>query len=169
MNDPTPYQFPLPALPEKWQAYKPLLVIGAIVSFVAFDLWLAGNSFMNMFMGLFFLFFASFKLMDINAFADGFCGYDLIAARSRAYAYAYPFIELLLAVSYLSGFAPLFTNGFTLLLMAVGGAGVIHSISKGRKLNCACLGKVMSVPLSVVSVVENLGMGLMALLMLFML
>jgi hypothetical protein len=46
--------------------------------------------------------------------------------------------------------------------MAISGAGVIKSILSGQKLKCACLGTSLNVPLSMVSVIENVGMGAMA-------
>ena len=46
--------------------------------------------------------------------------------------------------------------------MLISSIGVIKSLRSGMNIKCACLGTVLSVPLSTVSVVENLGMGLMA-------
>ncbi len=121
---------------------------------------------MQAFMGLFFCFFALFKLLDVRGFASGFANYDMIARRWRFYAYAYPFIELALGLAYLAGWKIEAVNIATLLLMAISAAGVIRTLASGRKLDCACLGTFIQVPLSVVTIVENAGMAVMAALML---
>lgn len=143
------------------EAYKPLIVIMALAMLAACALSAAGLSFMHGFMGLFFLIFAMFKLFDLKGFADGFSTYDLIAKPFRPYAYAYPFMELALALAYLSLWQPQTTYLATLVLMAVSAAGVLRGVRRGG-ISCACLGTTLNVPLSTVSVVENVGMGLMA-------
>lgn len=153
------------------QRYKPLLVIIATVAFSSAALALVDghiHRFMECFMGLFFVNFAMFKLINLQGFADGFAMYDLIAKRSRAYALAFPFIELGLGLMYLAAFLPIMTNILTLILMLVSGAGVIKAIITGDKhLQCACLGTRLNVPLSTVSVIENFGMASMAIFMLW--
>jgi hypothetical protein len=148
------------------KAYFPLIVIVAIAFLGAFALHVAHLSFMASFMGLFFLLLAMFKFFDLRGFADGFTTYDLIAKKYRPYAYAYPFMELALGVAYLSGVALTFTSLATVILMTVSAVGVFKEVSRGSKIKCACLGTALSVPLSTVSIVENVGMGAMALWML---
>jgi len=148
---------------KKIKAYLPLIIvltISCIMSAATHNL--ANIKFMNGVMGYFLCLLAMFKLFDIAGFADGFQMYDLIAKKYRTYAYCYPFIELSLGLAYLSNFAPFITNIFTLLIMSISAIGVIKSLQKGMNIKCACLGTVLSVPLSTISVVENIGMGLMA-------
>lgn len=153
------------------QRYKPLLVIIAAVAFSSAALALVDghmHRFMECFMGLFFVNFAMFKLINLKGFADGFAMYDLIAKRSRTYALAFPFIELGLGLMYLAAFLPVITNFLTLIVMLVSGAGVFKAVVTGDKnLQCACLGTSLNVPLSTVSVIENFGMASMAILMLW--
>lgn len=144
------------------KAYQPLIVIVATVFFSAVALRQTGFSFMHGFMGLFLVTFAMFKFFDLKGFADGFSTYDLLAARWRGYAFAYPFIELGLGLAYLSWWHPAFIYFLTVVVMGVSAFGVVRSIRSGQKIKCACLGTILKVPLSTVSVVENLGMGLMA-------
>jgi len=113
-------------------------------------------------MGFFFCLLSMFKLFDIEGFADGFQMYDIIGKRFRVYAYAYPFIELILGLSYLAKTTPFLTNLITLVLMTISAIGVIKSVKAGMDLHCACLGTILKVPLSTVSIVENVAMGLMA-------
>jgi len=152
--------------------YWPLVVILLVITIAAAvqELAVAGWSWMNFaheFMGLFFLIFALFKFFDLKGFAEGFQMYDLLAQRSRAYALAFPFIEFSLALLYLSRTAPIATNSLTFIIMSVSAVGVIKSLVKGLDFKCACLGTLLKVPLSTVTIVENVGMGLMALWMLF--
>jgi hypothetical protein len=93
--------------------------------------------------------------------------YDLVAKRIRVYAYLYPFIELGLGLAYLSFFIPILTYLVTIVVMLVGAIGVIKSLKTGLKINCACMGTVLDVPLSTVTLTEDIGMGVMSLIMLF--
>lgn len=121
---------------------------------------------MAWFMGVFFLVFASFKLIGYRMFAEMFQGYDIIAKRFQPYAYAYPFIELILAALYLTNSIPLGRDVFTVVIMGVGSIGVAEELQRRTGIHCACLGNVIKLPLSTTSLVEDVGMGLMALTML---
>jgi hypothetical protein len=127
--------------------------------------WVGG---LRWFMGTFFVVFAAFKLVGYGMFAAMFAGYDVIAKRTEAYAYAYPFIELSLGILYLLSLVPTARDLLTLLIMGIGTIGVAQEIRKRSGIHCACLGNVIKLPLSTVSLVEDVGMGLMALAMLLM-
>lgn len=100
-------------------------------------------------------------------FADGFQKYDLIAKRYRPYALVYPFIELALGLAYLAHFNSVATNFALVIVMTIGTLGVLTALQKGLDVACACLGTVLKVPLSTVAVVEDVGMAVMAAIMLF--
>jgi copper chaperone CopZ len=116
---------------------------------------------MSHFMGGWFLVFSFFKLLDVRAFADAYRMYDLVAARSRGYALAYPFIELGLGIAFLLRLAPVPVNAITLVVMLVSLAGVLRTVLAKRKIRCACLGAVFNLPMTYVTVAED---GLMALM-----
>jgi hypothetical protein len=116
----------------------------------------------------FFLVFSFFKLLNLQAFADAYATYDLVAAKSRAYALAYPFLELALGIAYLVRFQPFATNLATLVLMTIGTVGVARSLLSGDRIQCACLGTVFNLPMSSVTLIEDLSMALMAAAMLVM-
>ncbi len=122
---------------------------------------------MHFFMGFFLCQFAMLKLFHPSDFADGFQMYDLIAAKSRAYAYIYPLIELGLGLCYLGFIFPIATYIITILVLGTGAVGVIKALHKGLDLRCACMGTVLDVPLSTVTLTEDLGMVIMALFLLF--
>ncbi len=152
-------------------SYMPLLtIIGlillVIVSLSIKDLQVGTFSFakaMTNFMAGFFLVFSGFKLLDIKGFAEGYYTYDLLARRFFNYGYIYPFIELGLGLSYLTRFMLPQVNLVTLIVMTLSSLGVLNAISKKRKIQCACLGTVIKLPLTYVTLVEDLGMAAMAL------
>jgi hypothetical protein len=117
---------------------------------------------MRHFMAGFFLVFSFFKLLDLPAFAVSYSSYDILARRWLWYGYAYPFIELALGLAYLANFWPVVTNAATVVVMAVSTIGVIQSLVSRRKIRCACLGAVFNLPMSVVTLSEDLLMVLMA-------
>lgn len=121
-----------------------------------------GMAWMHYFMGLFLTCFALLKIFNPGKFADGFEMYDLLAKRSRAYALAYPYIELALGLAYLSFTAPLVTYSLTIAVMVLGAIGVIKALREGLDINCPCMGSVLNVPLSTVTLTEDLGMAAMA-------
>jgi hypothetical protein len=118
------------------------------------------------FMAGFFLVFSFFKLLNLTAFADAYAGYDIVAARWRGYGFVYPFVELALGAAYLTGFQPLATNVVTLVVMGVSTVGVVQSLLARRKIRCACLGTVFNLPMSSVTLTEDLLMVGMAAAML---
>jgi copper chaperone CopZ len=121
---------------------------------------------MSVFMGGFFLLFSFFKLLDLRGFAAAYQSYDVVAQRVPAYAFAYPFIELALGVAYVLHLWPMLVNGVTLVLMLVGSIGVLQSLLSRRKIKCACLGTVFNLPMTSVTLIEDLLMAAMAAAML---
>ena len=124
--------------------------------------------FMNTYMAAFFLVFASFKLVNIRNFADSFAQYDPIAKRSRVYALSYPFIELVLGIMYATSTAVNLANLTTILVMGIGTIGVVQAINSKKSIKCACLGGFFNLPMSSVTLFENLTMVGMAILMIFL-
>lgn len=120
------------------------------------------------FMAGFFLVFAGFKMLDLKGFAQGYRTYDLIAQKSVSYGYMYPFLELFLGFLYLAKYDLVIANIITIVVMGISGAGVVKSLLDGKKFQCACLGTLIKVPLTSVTLFEDFGMALMAALMLLM-
>ncbi|QDV75309.1 heavy-metal-associated domain-containing protein [Botrimarina mediterranea] len=151
--------------------YKPLLlvvayVLGATAIAESIHGEVVWPRAMSYFMGFFFLGFAFFKLLDIPAFADAFSSYDIVAKRNRAYALAYPWIELALGILFVSRTLPILANCLTAIVMAVGLVGVAGAVLRKQTIQCACLGTVFNLPMSVVTIVENSVMLAMAIFML---
>jgi copper chaperone CopZ len=123
---------------------------------------------MRYFMAGFFLVFSFFKLLDVRAFASAYAGYDLLAARWQGWGLVYPFVELALGMAYLANFNPLLINWATVIIMGFSAIGVIRAVRSKTQIQCACLGTVFKLPMSTVTIVEDLGMVLMAAAMLAM-
>jgi copper chaperone CopZ len=148
-----------------WATYRPLFTLVALLALVpALSLGesLSAHSWMRWFMAGFFVSFSYFKLLDISAFASSYRMYDWIAKVIPAWGLAYPFVELSLGLAYAADLAPTATNWITLVLMLVGAGGVIQSNLQKKTIRCACLGTVFNLPMSTVTIVEDLSMAAMA-------
>ena len=121
---------------------------------------------MRFFMAGFFIVFAFFKLLDVSAFANAYAGYDLLAARWRGWGTIYPFVELALGLAYLASWNLQATLWITVVVMGFSALGVIRAVLSRRNIPCACLGTVFQLPMSTVTIVEDVGMVIMAAMML---
>ena len=153
------------------QTYKPLLLVFAFITGIAITTAFSSGEFhtmrfMNNFMAGFFLTFSFFKLLDVQGFADSYSSYDLLAKKWRSYGIIYPFIELALGIAYLLAWQPQIINIITIAVMGFSSIGVIQSVMQKRKIKCACLGAVFNLPMSTVTIVEDVLMVAMALIML---
>lgn len=149
-----------------FQTYKPVLLIFfyILAATILIQLTQGFNmmQWMNHFMAGFFLAFSFFKLLDVKAFAESYSSYDILAKKWPGYGYVYPFIELALGLAYLSGLAPGFTNLVTLVVMSMSVIGVLQSVLNKRKIKCACLGAVFTLPMSSITIIENVLMIVMS-------
>lgn len=155
------------AVPGWIATYYPLLLVMALTAVVP----LATGTFMGWMMGFmagFYIVFGAFKLLDVPAFARSYAQYDIIAMHVPAWGYAYPFVELALGFGFLFWFDMRLLSWAALILSLVGAVGVTQAYSSKQTIQCACLGTVFKLPMSAVTIIENLGMAAMAAWMLFM-
>lgn len=159
----------------KENKYKKLLPLMYVFAFIfALPLIrqdLSGfNSMLYMmdFMGVFFLVFGLFKLIDLNGFVYGFQKYDFIAKRFKAYGYIYPFIEIGLGIMYLLGLMYIFQNILVLFLASIGIYTAYKYIGHADNIECVCLGTVFKLPMTWVTLSENVLMLLMVIFMMLM-
>ena len=54
---------------------------------------------------------------------------------------------------------PVATNVAEIVLMLIGAAGVLKALIDKRSIRCACLGSVLNLPMTTVSLVEDVGMA----------
>ena len=59
----------------------------------------------------------------------------------------------------------LITNAVTVVVMGFSSIGVIQSVLNKKRIQCACLGAVFNLPMSTVTIIEDLLMIVMAFVM----
>lgn len=147
--------------------YKPLIMVFFYILLVTLAVEFTYGEFslhrfMPNFMAGFFLVFSFFKLLDLAGFASSYAMYDLLAKRVYSYGFVYPFIELALGIAYLINFKPMLTNAITLSVMLFSSIGVILAVMNKQKIKCACLGTGFNLPMTTVTIIEDLLMVAMA-------
>lgn len=159
MNTPTSYA----------KGYRTLaLIVGLIAISAWFFTWRehAGiQVFMRFFMVGYFLIFGVFKLLDLKGFALTFSGYDLLAQRIKAYGYIYPFMEVALGILLLRPSPLSSLLIFIAVLSSFGAFGVLLGLKHMKGMRCACLGTIVPLPLTTISLLENVLMATMAIVM----
>ncbi len=123
---------------------------------------------MQHFMAAFFLVFSFFKLLNLKGFAESYQMYDIVAKRFNGWAFIYPFIELALGLAFLLNFNVVLTNSVTFLVMGISIIGVLQSVLNKKQIQCACLGAVFNLPMSTITIIEDLLMiGMSAWMLLY--
>ena len=150
---------------------KPIVIALILVSLSSLSLQVPNSSFnldswLTSYMGIFFLLFSFLKLLNVSGFSMTFKRYDVISKQFGPFAIAYPFIELLLALAFLTQSFLILANGATLIFMISQSIGVIQVMKNGENVQCACMGTAISLPISSLTLFENLVMISMATYML---
>jgi copper chaperone CopZ len=148
---------------------KPLLIIIFYITTASILLnykeWFLVE-FMLDFMGLFYIVFSFFKMLDLNGFKMSFGMYDPIAKKVPFYGKIYPFIETLLGLMFLMRFEIDIALIVTLIILGVTTIGVTRALLGKKLIRCACLGTTLKLPMTEATFIENAIMILMAVLML---
>ena len=166
--DPVPAPVPAPA------SFKPLVIIVSFITGVSvLAQWPFAGGFdamlwMQHFMAGFFLVFSGFKMFNLKGFADSYRMYDLGASWWPTWGLIYPFIELGLGLLYLTGESLEMAHGITIAVLGFSSIGVIRSVMSKQTIRCACLGDVFNLPMTTVTIIEDLAMVVMAAVMLAM-
>ena len=114
------------------------------------------------FMGYFFLVFGALKVVRLRGFVEAYRKYDVLAMRSTWYAYVYPFLELSFAAAYLLAWRVEVVSVVVFGVMLIGAFGVYRKLRAKEEIPCACLGTVFKVPMTWVTLGEDLLMAGMA-------
>ncbi|MFP4846265.1 heavy-metal-associated domain-containing protein [Winogradskyella sp. PE311] len=153
----------------KLQQLKPLLLIIFYIATASILLhykdW-RWNAFMLDFMGLFYIVFSFFKMLDLKGFPDSFRMYDPLAKRVPAYGWVYPFIETGLGLMFLMRFEVEISLIITLVVLGITTIGVTKTLLDKKSIRCACLGTALKLPMTEATFIENAIMIVMASLML---
>mgnify|MGYP001169598247 CR=1 FL=1 len=153
----------------KIQQLKPLLLILFYITSASVILHFKNwnwNEFMLDFMGLFFIVFSFFKMLDLNGFTQSFKMYDPLAKSISFYGFIYPFIETCLGLMFLMRFEIKIALIVTLVLLSVTTIGVTKILLDKKSIQCACLGTALKLPMTEATFIENSIMIIMAILML---
>lgn len=149
-----------------FKTYYPLFLIVGLISIVSIKGSETLHDWMLHFMAGFFIVFSFFKFLDLKGFRDAYYTYDLLAKRWYDYGLIYPFLELGLGLAFLFKIQLISALWFSIILMGFSSLGVIQALSKKQKIRCACLGTVLNLPMSTITLVEDLGMVAMSIFML---
>ena len=155
---------------EKIKIYAPLLRIIVIIAFLTVLMQIVHgfnlHNLMYDFMAFTFLIFGGIKMLKWQGFIDAFRSYDDIAQMLWWYAPLYPLFEVSLGLLYWFRLFPVFTNIITILLASLTTYSVIKELRKHNPFPCACLGAVFVLPMTWVTLVENIFMIAMAIMLL---
>lgn len=124
------------------------------------------DAFMLDFMGLFYIVFSFFKLLDLKGFPESFKMYDPLAKAVPAYAWIYPFIEVALGLLFLMRFQIPIALIATLIVLGITTFGVTKTLLDKKSIQCACLGTALKLPMTKATFIENTIMIIMAVIML---
>jgi len=154
----------------KWQQLKPLfliLIYIAIGTILLHRKDLNGTEVMLDFMGLFYIVFSFFKMLDLKGFPESFSMYDPLAKQVPIYAKIYPFIETALGLMFLLRFQIVFAVIITIIILGITTVGVVKTLLDKKSIRCACLGTALKLPMTEATFIENAIMLTMAGLLLF--
>ena len=107
------------------------------------------------FMGLFFIVFSFFKMLDLKNFPTSFSMYDPLAEKIRFYGRVYPFIETVLGLMLLIRFELNIALYVTIVILGITTFGVIKTLMNKKNIQCACLGTALKLPMTEATLIEN--------------
>ena len=164
-------EMPMEEEKSKIQQLKPLLLIIFYIVTASVLLhykdW-SWSAFMLDFMGLFYIVFSFFKMLDLKGFPDSFRMYDPLAKKMPAYGWVYPFIETALGLMFLMRFEVKIALIVTLVVLGITTIGVTKTLLDKKSIRCACLGTALKLPMTEATFIENAIMIVMAVLMLLL-
>ena len=154
----------------KIQQLKPLFIILGYIFIASILLnyknWNLTNAMLD-FMGLFYIIFSFFKILDIKGFSMSFRMYDPLAKQAPIYGYIYPFIEVLLGMMFLIRFEVNIALILTVIVLGITTIGVTQTLINKRSIKCACLGTTLNLPMTEATFIENALMIIMAFSLIF--
>ena len=154
----------------KIKQLKPLFIIFGYISITSillnFKDWNLTNAMID-FMGIFYVIFSFFKILDIKGFSMSFRMYDPLAKQAPIYGYIYPFIEVLLGMMFLVRFEVNIALILTVIVLGITTIGVTQTLINKRSIKCACLGTTLNLPMTEATFIENALMIIMAFSLIF--
>ena len=160
----------IPVAQSKLGQLKPLFLIFtylfATVILLHYRDWNTQEAMLD-FMGLFYIVFSFFKLLDLQGFPESFRMYDPLAKAAPIYGWIYPFLEIALGLLFLLRVQIEMALWVTIVVLGMTTAGVIKTLVGRKSIRCACLGTALKLPMTEATFIENAIMLAMAVFMLF--
>ncbi len=153
----------------KLQELKPLFIIFGYITIASVLLHIRswdGKEAMLDFMGLFYIVFSFFKILDLRGFPESFRMYDPLAKAIPLYGWIYPFIETALGVLFLMRFQIPLALVATIIILGITTFGVTRTLLDKKSIQCACLGTALKLPMTQATFIENTIMIVMAVVLL---
>lgn len=154
----------------KLQQLTPLFLILGYITVASvllnYQNWNLGEAMLD-FMGLFYIVFSFFKLLDLKGFPESFRMYDPLAKVIPAYGWVYPFVETALGLMFLMRFELDIALIATIVVLGITTIGVTRTLLSKKTIQCACLGTALKLPMTQATFIENAIMLVMAFWMLF--
>lgn len=151
------------------QQLKPLFIIFGYITAASilmhYKNW-EWSSFMLDFMGLFYIVFSFFKILDLKGFPESFKMYDPLAKQIPFYAKIYPFLELAIGILFLMRIQVPMALIITIIILGITTIGVTKTLLDKKAIQCACLGTALKLPMTKATFIENTIMIVMAIIML---
>ncbi|WP_034061429.1 heavy-metal-associated domain-containing protein [Lacinutrix jangbogonensis] len=151
------------------QQLKPLFIIFGYITMASILLHYKNwdwSDFMLDFMGLFYVVFSFFKILDLKGFPESFKMYDPLAKAFPFYGKIYPFLELTLGLLFLMRIQIPLALAVTIIILGVTTIGVTKTLLDKKAIQCACLGTALKLPMTKATFIENTIMIIMAIIML---
>ncbi len=159
----------IPDEKSKLQQLKSLFLILLYIAVASVLLHMKDWSIQEMmidFMGLFFIVFSFFKMLDLKGFSMTFSMYDPISRFIPFYGKVYPFIETALGLMFLFRYKLNMALILTIIVLGFTTYGVSKTLLSKRKIKCACLGTALDLPMTEATFIENALMILMSIVIL---
>ena len=142
----------------KVKQLQPLFIIlfylATTVIFLNYKDW-NSREMMFDFMGLFFIVFSFFKMLDLKNFPTSFSMYDPLAEKILFYGWVYPFIEIALGLMFLVRFELNIALYVTIVILGITTFGVTKTLMNKKNIQCACLGTALKLPMTEATLIEN--------------
>ena len=142
----------------KVKQLQPLFIIlfylATTVIFLNYKDW-NSREMMFDFMGLFFIVFSFFKMLDLKNFPISFSMYDPLAEKILFYGWVYPFIEIALGLMFLVRFELNIALYVTIVILGITTFGVTKTLMNKKNIQCACLGTALKLPMTEATLIEN--------------
>ncbi len=152
------------------KTYRILFVLAGLIFLYMFGRYYFISNYgldniLNDFMAGFFIFFGALQLNSLSSTSETLKKYDPIAQKFSWYAGLYPFVFFFFGLLLHFHSASTIVSLLTIPMLGIQTLGIIKVLKSGANIECACAGTKFSLPLSYVTVVENLIMVAMSIAM----